>query len=267
MIVKDKKYLTERIRTKKSFLCIGLDPDLKKIPSHYSNSKEPLLDFCLDVVGATQQYAVSYKINIAFFENHGPEGWHQLEKLVQSIPEDIFIIADAKRADIGNTSEQYAGYYFKKLNADALTLHPYMGYDSIEPFLKYQEKWSVILGLTSNPGSEDFETVIAQDGTYFFEKVLEKFSKNENAMFVIGATQAVYMKKIRNSVPNHFLLIPGVGEQGGDLQETVRLLRNDDEGILINVSRGILYPKGQDTTMQDIEHAAIKYTQTMNSFF
>lgn len=268
MIVKSKLYLTQRIRRMQSFLCIGLDPDLKKIPSDYLSYEDPLFRFCSDVVSQTQEFAVAYKINIAFFENHGAKGWDQLERLIRIIPQEIFVIADAKRADIGNTSEQYANYYFDKLEVDALTLHPYMGYDSLEPFINYKNHWSVILALTSNPGSSDFEKLRQDDGDFLFEKVLSRFGKSDdNIMFVVGATQPDYMRRIRDRVPDHFLLIPGVGEQGGDLTMTIQLLRNDKEGVLINVSRGILYPNGKDSTMKDIFEASKTYAEKMKHFF
>ncbi|MCC6815430.1 MAG: orotidine-5'-phosphate decarboxylase [Saprospiraceae bacterium] len=269
-MVKDKNYLIHRIRQKQNFLCIGLDPDLSKIPDQFKCSSTPLLDFCKLVVESTKDLAVAYKINIAFFENHGASGWEQLELLLNTIPEECFVIADAKRADIGNTSSQYATYYFKKLNVDALTLHPYMGVDSIQPFLNFADKWSVILGLTSNPGSADFEKLKMEDGTYLFETILEKFKNAgdiNQLMFVIGATQGDLMKKVRSIIPDHFLLIPGVGEQGGDLNETITNLRNQDEGILINVSRKILYPNGLNTTIQDIRSSVLNYATAMKKYF
>ena len=269
-IHKNKDYLSNLIRSKQSFLCVGLDPDLKKIPDAYLESSQPLFDFCRDVVDATHHLAIAYKINIAFFENHGPDGWIQLEQLINHIPKECFVIADAKRADIGNTSEQYAQYYFDRLKVNALTLHPYMGIDSLQPFLNYSNHWSVVLGLTSNPGSIDFEKLILHNGQMVFETVLEKFSTSgtqDQLMFVIGATQVELMQKVRDVIPNHFLLIPGVGEQGGDLDQTVNLLRNKDEGILINVSRKILFPNGKSSTIVDIRNAAKKYDLEMKKYF
>ncbi|MEO6189846.1 MAG: orotidine-5'-phosphate decarboxylase [Saprospiraceae bacterium] len=267
---KKREYLVERINTMKSFLCIGLDPDIDKIPAFYRNSSSPLLNFCADVVHNSFDHVVAYKINIAFFESQGPEGWRQLEELVKLIPNECFVIADAKRADIGNTSSHYAKYYFERLNVDALTLHPYMGVDSLEPFLNYHNKWSVILALTSNKGSNDFEKLKIENQQYLFESVIQKFNSTEFAdqiMFVIGATNPEYMQQIRTQAPNSFFLIPGIGEQGGELEETVRKLRNKDGGMLINVSRKILFPNGLETTMDDIRTSILDYANQMKSLF
>lgn len=269
-IQKDTAWLTGRIRDLRSFLCVGLDPDFSKLPEFYKKSQEPLLDFCKDVVRATESVAVAYKINIAFFERWGSQGYRQLEELMRFLPENSFVIADAKRADIGNTSSQYAAYYFGQLNVDAVTLHPYMGLDSIEPFLHYENKWSIILALTSNPGSADLEMQNMKDGSFLFENVLSLFGRSEyidRTMFVVGATQPAHMSRIRLSVPNHFLLIPGIGEQGGNLETTIDSLRNSHEGMLINVSRGISYPKGINTTFESIVEASSSFSDTMRRYF
>ncbi|MFN8280880.1 MAG: orotidine-5'-phosphate decarboxylase [Saprospiraceae bacterium] len=269
-IHKNAEWLSVRIRDLQSFLCVGLDPDISKIPDSYKKSQEPLLDFCKDVVRATESVAVAYKINVAFFERWGSQGYRQLEELVRFLPQNSFVIADAKRADIGNTSSQYAAYYFDRLNVDAVTLHPYMGLDSLEPFLQYKNKWSVILALTSNPGSADLEMQNMMDGSFLFEKVLSLFGRTEytdQIMFVVGATQAAQMSRIRQNVPDHFLLIPGIGEQGGDLKATIGSLRNNHEGMLINVSRGISYPNGVNTNFESIVEAASTYSEAMKRFF
>lgn len=269
-MVKDRNYLTDRIRSLKSFLCIGLDPDLNKIPNPYRSSSEPLLRFCADVLEATIDLAIAYKINIAFFERQGSDGFRQLESLVKLIPKECFIIADAKRADIGNTSAQYAEYYFSKLNVDAITLHPYMGVDSLEPFLQFPDKWSIILALTSNAGGADFETLELKTKALVFEKVMERFNESKYSskiMYVVGATQKDYMQAIRRVSPNNFLLIPGVGEQGGDLKNTIEELRNEVEGILINVSRGIIFPQIEDITKMSIRNAALHYSKQMQQLF
>ncbi|MEP7196957.1 MAG: orotidine-5'-phosphate decarboxylase [Saprospiraceae bacterium] len=269
-MLKDQQYITERIRSLKSFLCIGLDPDVDKLPEVYKNSSAPVLNFCADVVDNSFEKAVAYKINIAFFESLGPDGWRQLEELVAMIPKECFIIADAKRADIGNTSAQYAKYYFERLQVDALTLHPYMGIDSLEPFLNYKNKWSVILALTSNPGSADFEKIEIKENELLFERVIQKFNSTlyaDQIMYVVGATHPDYMSKIRTQAPNNFLLIPGVGEQGGDLDLTVHSLRNEREGILINVSRKILFPKGLESKIGDIKNAIQSYSDQMSKYF
>ncbi|MBK9960414.1 MAG: orotidine-5'-phosphate decarboxylase [Saprospiraceae bacterium] len=267
---KDTSFLTSQIRLKKSFLCIGLDPDLEKMPSNFRSLNQPFFEFCSEVVRNTSHLAVAYKINIAFFETLGPEGWIQLEKLVKIIPEECLIIADAKRADIGNTSKKYAEYFFERLGADAVTLHPYMGVDSLEPFFQFKEKWSIILALTSNPGAADFELVQTDIGEYFFERILKVFEHSafkNNIMYVVGATKAEYLLKVRQHCPNAFLLIPGVGEQGGDLKEVILNGRNISEGLLINVGRKILYPKSLNTSMADVVEAASDYQSQMADFF
>lgn len=267
---KNRQYLIQRIREKKNFLCVGLDPDIDKIPESYRSNNEPLFSYCKTIIEESQDFAIAYKINVAFFERQGSEGWRQLEKLVRCIPSECLIIADAKRADIGNTSSQYAQYYFDVLGVDAVTLHPYMGIDSLEPFLRYKNKWSIILALTSNPGSDDFEKLKTESGQYLFEKVISSFNQTEfqdNIMYVVGATQPKWMSEIRSIAKDSFLLIPGVGEQGGDLESTIHRLRIQDEGILINVSRKIMYPNGNQTTREDIRKAVLEYHQIMNQYF
>ncbi|MBK9272091.1 MAG: orotidine-5'-phosphate decarboxylase [Saprospiraceae bacterium] len=267
---KDQDYLAGLIRQKKSFLCVGLDPDLSKMPDSYTTNAAPLFEFCKDVIESTKHTAIAYKINIAFFEAFGPDGWKQLEDLRAILPEESLVIADAKRADIGNTSEKYAQYFFERLNADALTLHPYMGIDSLDPFLAYPDKWSVVLALTSNPGAADFELQKMADDSYLFELVLRKFGNStysDRVMFVVGATHSTYLERVRKNVPDAFLLIPGVGEQGGNLQQTILTGRNQKEGLIINVGRKIMYPKGKDTKPQDIQFAAEEFHRQMKEFF
>ncbi|MBK7231578.1 MAG: orotidine-5'-phosphate decarboxylase [Saprospiraceae bacterium] len=267
---KNQPFLSEQIQRKKSFLCVGLDPDLEKIPDEYLNKEEPLLSFCKDVIDCTKHIAIAYKINIAFFEALGPNGWSQLEKLSKEIPEDCLFIADAKRADIGNTSKKYAEYFYDRLGADALTLHPYMGVDSLLPFLVRKDKWSIVLALTSNPGASDFELQKSDQGEYFFEMVVKKFNSQElqeHVMFVVGATQSSYIEKIRLLAPNSFLLIPGVGEQGGSLEDTVKAGRNQTEGLIINVGRKIMYPKGKITKPDDIIASADEFHSQMKVYF
>ncbi len=268
--MKDFSFLTDQLYGKKSFLCVGLDPDVEKIPKIFLNDPQPLFSFCKTIAEVTESLAIAYKINVAFFESQGPNGWIQLEKLVSCLPKNCLIILDAKRADIGNTSAQYARYFFETLNADAITLHPYMGLDSLQPFLNYKEKWSIILALTSNSGSQDLELQSMSDGKYLFQKVLGLYgtpdSRNQ-VMFVCGATHPDLFLEIRKICPSHFLLVPGIGAQGGDLHETIRKGRNDSGGLLINVSRSICYPEYQKGFEQDVYDSALSFQQEMMEYF
>ena len=242
--------LVNQIKKKKSFLCVGLDVDLDKIPPHLLKYKNPLLEFNKAIIEATQDLCVAYKPNIAFYEAYGTMGWEALNKTMELIPEDIFTIADAKRGDIGNTADRYAHAFFKQMNFDAVTLNPYMGKDCIAPFLKYEDKWAIVLGLTSNQGSEDFQMMQDENGETLYERVIRiaaSWGTTSNTMFVVGATKADYIEKIRKISPNHFYLVPGVGAQGGSLQAVCNAGKNTDIGLLINSTRGIIYQsKGKD---------------------
>lgn len=245
--------LVENIRKKGSFLCVGLDPDIKKIPEHLLNDECPLFAFNKAIIDATAPYTVAYKPNLAFYESLGVEGWIALEKTIEYIKTnypDQFIIADAKRGDIGNTSQLYARSFFEHLDVDAITVAPYMGEDSVTPFLGYDGKWVILLALTSNKGSQDFQLIADNDGKRLFEHVLEtsaKWASDEEMMYVVGATQGEMFKDIRAVSPNSFLLVPGVGAQGGSLQEVAKYGMIDDCGLLVNSSRGIIYAsKGED---------------------
>ncbi len=240
--------LYEQIRQKKSFLCVGLDTDLSKIPDFVLKSDYPQFEFNRRIVEATHDLVVAYKPNLAFYESAGSEGIRNLKLTIDYIREnhpEILLIADAKRGDISNTSEHYAGSFFKYLNVDAVTLNPYLGKDSIEPYLHYPDKWVILLGLTSNPGSKDFQLQkTAHKEEYFFEYVVRissRWGSTDNMMFVIGATQTDFLKKIRLLLPDHFLLIPGIGVQGGSLEEVVKNGLNLKCGLLVNVSRSVLY--------------------------
>jgi orotidine-5'-phosphate decarboxylase len=236
--------LIEQIKLKKSFLCIGLDTDLAKIPSFLLEFEDPIFEFNKRIIDATKDLCVAYKPNIAFYEAMGPNGWVSLKKTMEYIPEEIFTIADAKRGDIGNTSNMYADAFFKTYNFDSITLSPYMGEDSIMPFLSYSNKWSIVLALTSNKGAEDFQKIKTNSDDLLFQQVLKsviKWGSVDNTMFVVGATKASDLKKIREIVPDHFLLVPGVGAQGGDLIEVIKNGINNDIGLLVNSSRGIIY--------------------------
>jgi orotidine-5'-phosphate decarboxylase len=235
--------LVSEIKSKKSYLCVGLDTDISKLPEGISKDTEGILQFNKEIINATKDFAVSYKINTAFYEQLGSKGWNIIEKTREMIPSNTLSIADAKRGDIGNTSTMYAKAFFETMDFDALTVAPYMGYDSVEPFLKFNNKITIVLGLTSNKGSADFQTNPICDPP-LYKTVLERISKwgtPENLMFVIGATKAEALVEIRQIVPDHFLLIPGVGAQGGSAREVCKNGKNALGGLLINSSRGIIY--------------------------
>ena len=255
-----KEDLISQIKRKKSFLCIGLDTDINKIPKFLLDTDDPIFEFNKKIIDATNSYCVAYKPNIAFYESLGLNGWKALEKTINYINSyypEIFTIADAKRGDIGNTSSMYAKAYFETLNFDSITINPYMGKDSVEPFLEFQNKHTIVLALTSNLGAFDFQTKnIADNSNKLYEQIIKTSTswKNSNQlMYVVGATKASYLKEIRNIVPNNFLLIPGVGAQGGDLKEVCDNGLNDEVGLLINSSRSIIY--ASNDTNFDIDAA------------
>jgi orotidine-5'-phosphate decarboxylase len=247
-----KAELIQQIRLKKSFLCVGLDPDLDKLPPHLLETEDPIFEFNKAIIDATKDLCVAYKPNTAFYECHGVKGWESLEKTINYIPKDCFIIADAKRGDIGNTSSYYAKTFFETLPCDAVTVAPYMGSDSVKPFLDFEGKWVILLALTSNQGSLDFQFT-ESEGTKLYEKVLKKaqeWGTDEQLMFVVGATRAEEIAKVRALAPNNFFLVPGVGAQGGSLDEVVKYGANDECGLLVNSSRGIIYAsRGEDFAM------------------
>lgn len=238
--------LFTEIKKKNSFLCIGLDTDIQKIPKFLFKFKDPVFEFNRQIIEATSDLCVAYKPNLAFYEALGNKGWHSLEKTIKIIPEKIFTIADAKRGDIGNTSALYAKAFFETMNFDAITVAPYMGSDSVLPFFTYKNKWVILLALTSNEGAGDFQNGKwkMENGKWLFEEVLnvsKKWGNADNMMYVVGATKASALMKIRKIVPDHFLLIPGVGAQGGSLQEVCKYGMNEQCGILVNSSRSIIY--------------------------
>ncbi len=243
----NKQQLIENIRTKRSFLCVGLDTDLKKIPQHLLKEEDPIFAFNKAIIDATSPYCVAYKPNFAFYECFGLKGWVAFDKTVRYIKEhhpDQFIIADAKRGDIGNTSAMYARCFFEELDIDSLTVAPYMGEDSVTPFLQYKDKWVILLALTSNKGSHDFQLTEDKDGVRLFEKVLrtsQQWASDQQMMYVVGATQGRLFEDIRKIAPEHFLLVPGVGAQGGSLEEVCKYGMTKDCGLLVNSSRGIIY--------------------------
>lgn len=243
----NRQQLIEQIRKKKSFLCVGLDTDLKKIPQHLLTEEDPIFAFNKAIIDATAPYCVSYKPNLAFYEAFGVKGMISFEKTIKYLKDNYpehFIIADAKRGDIGNTSAMYARTFFEEYDIDALTVAPYMGEDSVTPFLTYKDKWVVLLALTSNKGSHDFQLTEDRNGERLFEKVLrtsQEWADEENMMYVVGATQCEMFRDIRRVAPRHFLLVPGVGAQGGSLQEVCKYGMTEDCGLLVNSSRGIIY--------------------------
>ena len=257
----NKQQLVSNIKAKKSFLCVGLDTDLKKIPVHLLGEEDPLFAFNKAIIDATAPYCVAYKPNLAFYECFGLKGWVAFEKTVRYIKEnypDQFIIADAKRGDIGNTSAMYARSFFEEMDIDSLTVAPYMGEDSVTPFLQYPGKWVILLALTSNKGSHDFQLMEDLQGERLFERVLrtsQQWATDEQMMYVVGATQGRLFEDIRKVVPTHFLLVPGVGAQGGSLEEVCKYGMTDECGLLVNSSRGIIYA---DTTERFAEVAAEK---------
>ena len=240
----NRQELISKIKQKQSFLCIGLDTDIKKIPTHLLELEDPIFEFNKQIIDATKDLCVAYKPNIAFYESMGVSGWNSLQKTLDYIPENIFTIADAKRGDIGNTSNMYAKAFFETMNFDAVTVAPYMGEDSIRPFLEFENKWTIVLALTSNKGSLDFQNIEDKNGKQLFEQVLETsqaWGTAEDMMFVVGATRSEQLSEIRAIIPNHFLLVPGVGVQGGNLQDAAKYGMNKDCGLLVNSSRGIIY--------------------------
>ncbi|MDI3505944.1 MAG: orotidine-5-phosphate decarboxylase [Bacteroidota bacterium] len=243
----NKQQLLEQILKKQSFLCVGLDTDIAKIPEHLLDEEDPVYTFNKSIIDATAPYCVAYKPNLAFYESQGLKGWLAFERTVAYIRQrypDQFIIADAKRGDVGNTSEMYAQTFFETVKVDAVTVSPYMGVDSVQPFLKYHAKWVVLLALTSNPGSNDFQMTEDARGERLFEKVLrisKSWATEEQMMYVIGATQGQMFENVRKIAPHHFLLVPGIGAQGGSLEEVCRYGMNDTCGLLVNSSRAIIY--------------------------
>ncbi len=278
-----RKQLIQQIQQKRSYLCVGLDTDITKIPKHLQSNPDAVFEFNKQIIDATQDLCVAYKINTAFYEAMGLKGWEAMERTVNYIPKDQFIIADAKRGDIGNTSSQYAKAFFETMNFDAITVAPYMGEDSVKPFLEFENKWAIVLGLTSNAGSKDFEqlrlvredTNQGNDGEFLYETVLKKVStwgNNNNLMFVIGATKASDFEAIRKIIPDHFLLVPGVGFQGGSLKEVSKYGMISDTstnaqcGLLVNASRAIIYASETEDFATEARAIAQQYQSEMATY-
>ena len=272
-----RQQLIDQIRIKRSYLCVGLDTDITKIPKHLQSQPDAIFQFNKAIIDATKDLCVSYKINTAFYEAMGLKGWEAMERTVNYIPAEHFKIADAKRGDIGNTSSQYAKAFFETMNFDAITVAPYMGADSVQPFLEYEGKWAIVLGLTSNKGATDFEMqqLISKDGNehlrpaFLYEKVLTIVSgwgNPGNLMFVVGATQATELENIRELIPDSFLLVPGVGFQGGSLEEVSKYGMNKDCGLLVNASRAIIYASNREDFANEARVIALQYQKEMSGY-
>jgi orotidine-5'-phosphate decarboxylase len=266
-----RQELIQNIKTKRSFLCVGLDTDLKKVPAHLLNEEDPIFAFNKAIIDATAAYCVAYKPNLAFYEAFGVKGLMAFEKTVKYIQEnypDQFIIADAKRGDIGNTSAMYARTFFEEYNLDSVTVAPYMGEDSVTPFLGYEGKWVILLALTSNKGSHDFQLTESTDGEKLFQKVLRKsqeWAGNDQMMYVVGATQGQAFEEIRKIVPDHFLLVPGVGAQGGSLSEVCKYGMTQECCLLVNSSRAIIYADSTENFAKAAAEAAKAVQQEMEA--
>lgn len=261
-----KETLFQAIMQKQSYLCVGLDTDISKIPTHLLKTEDPVFEFNRQIIDATHKFCVAYKPNIAFYESMGAIGWESLRKTMEYIPEGCFTIADAKRGDIGNTSSMYARTFFELMDFDSVTVAPYMGVDSVLPFLEFKDKWVILLALTSNEGGLDFQNLSLESGEKLYERVLRKSSEwgsSENMMYVVGATRAESLVEIRAIVPDHFLLVPGVGAQGGDLEAVSRFGMNKQCGLLVNSSRAIIYASNQKDFAGEAEKEAFKIQKQM----
>lgn len=262
----NKATLIAEIKKKQSFLCVGLDTDIDRIPTHLKEKEDPVFEFNKAIIDATKDLCVAYKPNIAFYECLGPKGWKSLKKTLDYIPKNNFTIADAKRGDIGNTSRYYAKTFFEYLDFDAVTIAPYMGEDSITPFLEFPNKWVILLALTSNKGALDFQFMTDHHGQKLYEKVITttaKWGTSENLMYVVGATRAEGIGKVRNNAPDHFFLVPGVGAQGGSLEDVANYGWNRDCGLLVNSSRGIIYASNGEDFAEAARNKALEIQQKM----
>lgn len=262
-----RKDLIAEIKEKKSFLCVGLDPDIDKLPKHLLKYDNPIEVFCKAIIDATSDLCVAYKPNIAFFESHGIEGWKALENVSKYFPKNTLTIADAKRGDIGNTATQYAKAFFENMHFDSITLNAYMGKDAISPFLAYKDKWAIVLGLTSNLGSLDFQ-YLNIDKKPLYQHTIEKsmqWGSEDNLMFVVGATKPDELLHVRSFCPNHFLLVPGVGAQGGDLSTVFKNASNKDIGILVNVTRAIIYASDGKDFADIAREKSLEYQSEMSA--
>ncbi len=266
----NRAQLFEQIKQKDSYLCVGLDTDLEKIPKHLLSTSDPIFEFNKQIIDATHQYCVAYKPNIAFYEALGPKGWESLQKTLDYIPKDIFTIADAKRGDIGNTSSLYAKAFFEQMNFDSITVAPYMGEDSIKPFLKFKDKWVILLAHTSNPGASDFQLLESfVTGRKLYEEVIlksQQWSTPDQLMFVVGATQTEKLQSIRALAPEHFFLVPGIGAQGGDLKLVSKYGMNKQCGLLVNSARAIIYASSETDFAKRAGEEALKIQGEMKVY-
>jgi orotidine-5'-phosphate decarboxylase len=265
----NRAQLFEQIKQKGSYLCVGLDTDIEKIPTHLRKQEDPVFEFNKQIIDATHEYCVAYKPNTAFYEALGAKGWESLQKTLDYIPDNCFAIADAKRGDIGNTSTLYARAFFRQMDFDAITVTPYMGEDSVKPFLEFSGKWVVLLVHTSNPGSEDFQQLETRHGKFLYEEVIfasQRWASADRMMYVVGATKADKIGTIRSLAPDHFLLVPGVGAQGGDLEAVSKAGMNAQCGLLVNSSRSIIYA-GHDENFAEAARAEAKRVRDEMSIY
>lgn len=261
--------LFENILSKQSYLCVGLDTDLEKIPVHLRALPDPVFEFNKQIIDATHEFAVAYKPNIAFYEALGPRGWESLQKTLDYIPENIFTIADAKRGDIGNTSSLYAKAFFQNMNFDSVTVAPYMGEDSVKPFLEFKDKWVILLAHTSNPGSSDFQLIESKSGRKLYEEVIlrsKQWGTPDQLMYVVGATQTEKIESIRKLIPDYFFLVPGIGAQGGDLELVSKYGMNKQCGLLVNSARAIIYASSAKNFAEVARKEAMKVQEEMKRY-
>jgi orotidine-5'-phosphate decarboxylase len=264
-----RQQLFEQIKKKQSYLSVGLDTDLEKIPKHLLKLPDPIFEFNKQIIDATKDFCVAYKPNTAFYEALGAKGWESLQKTLEYIPKECFTIADAKRGDIGNTSTLYAKAFFQQMDFDAITVAPYMGEDSVKPFLEFDDKWVILLVHTSNPGSQDFQLLETQDGKYLYQEVIfasQRWASPEKMMYVVGATHADKIGAIRALAPDHFFLVPGVGAQGGNLEEVSKAGMNTQCGLLVNSSRAIIYASGGEGFAEAAAKAAMNVQKEMSAY-
>ncbi len=265
----NRSQLFEQIKKKGSYLCVGLDTDIGKIPAHLRASPDPVFEFNKQIIDATKEFCVAYKPNTAFYEALGSKGWDTLQKTLDYIPKDCFTIADAKRGDIGNTSSLYAKAFFQMMNFDSITVAPYMGEDSVKPFLEFPDKWVILLVHTSNPGSVDFQQLETRDGKYVYEEVIfasQRWATADQMMYVVGATKADKIGTIRALAPDYFFLVPGVGAQGGDLEAVSKAGMNSQCGLLVNSSRAIIYASSGEDFAAAARNEALKVQTEMSTF-
>ncbi len=263
----NREELFKAIKNKNSYFCVGLDTDIEKIPKHLLKSDDPIFEFNKQIIDATKEFCIAYKPNIAFYESLGASGWESLRKTLAYIPKECFTIADAKRGDIGNTSSLYARAFFKQMNFDAITVAPYMGEDSVKPFLAFEGKWVILLVHTSNSGSEDFQLLETRDGKYLYEEVIfasQQWASPDQMMYVVGATHPDKFRSIRALAPNHFFLVPGVGAQGGDLEAVSKAGMNAQCSLLVNSSRAIIYASSKEDFAEAARREAEKIQQSMS---